>query len=94
MSRAPERIIVIVHRDQRELYARMRERYGEVALVILDRRHTQRRQRAGVERDRRRRDRRQPWSVQDMDRWRRLGYRLLYRSQGIEVDPASDTPGG
>jgi hypothetical protein len=93
MSRDVKRIIVIVRRDERELYARMSERYRDVAVVILDRRHSERRrQRVSVERDRRRRIRRQPWTAEALQHWGRLGYRLLYRAEGAQVDPTTNPP--
>jgi len=88
---SPARIIIIVHRDQQELYARMRDQYGDVAFVTLDRRETERRCRrmpVGVER--RLEARREPWTAGEMERCRRLGYRLLYRAKGVEMDPGSD----
>jgi hypothetical protein len=93
MSPAAQRIVLIVRRDQPELYARMRGRYGDVALVILDRRHPERRgQRLAVERDRRRGDRRQPWTAETLKRWSLLGYRLLYRAEGAQMDPTTKPP--
>src|SRR5262249_59804720 len=50
------RIVLIVGRNQRELYTQMRERYGSVARVILDRRYGERRRQVlpvGLERRRR-----------------------------------------
>jgi hypothetical protein len=88
-----KRIILIVRRDERELCARMSERYGDVAVVILDRRRSERRrQRLPVEGDRRRRIRRQPWTAEALRHWGRLGYRLLYRAEGVQVDPTTDPP--
>jgi hypothetical protein len=93
MSRAVKRIILIVRRDERELYARMSERYGDVAVVILDRRRSERRrQRLPTDRDRRRRIRRQPWTTEALRHWSRLGYRLLYRGEGVQDDPTTDPP--
>jgi hypothetical protein len=86
-SQLRKRLIVVVRRDQRELYARMRQQYGDAAFVTLDRRRADRRWTSqAVELDQRRGDRRQPWTRSDMDRWRRLGYRLLYRAMGV-VEP-------
>jgi hypothetical protein len=89
MSEPLNRLIVVVRRDQPELYARMRELYGDVAVVILDRRRAARRRpRVAGDDDRQRRgDRRDPWTAADMKRWRVLGYRLIYRAKGIEADP-------
>ncbi|MGH7263776.1 MAG: hypothetical protein ACREMB_02830 [Candidatus Rokuibacteriota bacterium] len=88
MSQPLQRIIVIVRRDQRELYARMRERYDEVAFVTLDRRRTERRRAdVPVTLERRHGDRRQPWTTSDTERWQRLGYRLLYRTAGVDLRP-------
>jgi hypothetical protein len=93
MSRAVKRIILIVRRDERELYARMTERYRDVAVVILDRRHSERRrQRLPVERDRRVQTRRQPWTAEALRHWGHLGYRLFYRAGGAEVDPTTNPP--
>jgi hypothetical protein len=93
VSQSPARIIVIVHRDQQELYARMRDQYGDVAFVILDRRKMERRcQRVPVRVERRLEDRREPWTAGEMERCRRLGYRLLYRAKGVEIDLGSDEP--
>jgi hypothetical protein len=93
MSQPVSRILVIVRRDQQELYARMSAQYRDVALVILDRRRSERRlQRLPVERDRRERIRRQPWSTEALQRWARLGYRLLYRAESIQLDQRSDPP--
>jgi hypothetical protein len=87
-SQPLKRLIIVVCRDQPELYARMRQQYSGVAFVTLDRRLTERRWTSqGVEPDRRGGDRRQPWTRSDMDRWRRLGYRLLYRATGVTVGP-------
>lgn len=88
-----KRIILIVRRNERELYARMSERYRDVAVVILDRRVSdRRRQRLPVERDRRRRIRRQPWTAEALLHWGRLGYRLLYRGEDAQVDPTTNPP--
>jgi hypothetical protein len=93
MSRAAKRIILVVRRNQPDLYDLMRERYHDVALVILDRRHSERRrQRLTVERDRRHRDRRQRWTAEAVRHWDRLGYRLLYRAEGAQLDPTTDPP--
>jgi hypothetical protein len=93
VSQSPARIIVIVHRDQRELYVRMREQYGDVAFVTLDRREMERRcRRVPVGVERRLEDRREPWTAGEMERCRRLGYRLLYRAKGVEMPPGSDAP--
>ena len=83
MSPSPRRIVLIVRRNQPDLCALMQERYRGAALVILDRRHSERRrQRLPVEVDRRRRDRRQPWTTEALRHFDRLGYRLLYRPDG------------
>jgi hypothetical protein len=93
MSQATKRIILVVRRNQPELYGLMRERYHDVALVILDRRLSERRrQRLTVERDRRRRDRRQRWTAEAVRDWDRLGYRLLYRADGAQRDPTTNPP--
>jgi hypothetical protein len=93
MSRAAKRIILVVRRNQPDLYGLMRERYHDVALVILDRRRSERRrQRLPMDRDRRRRIRRQPWTAEALRHWSRLGYRLLYRAEGVQVDPTTDPP--
>ena len=82
MSRSPKRILVVVHRDQHELYLRMRERYGDTAFVTLDERHADRRRRnVPVEVDRRRASRRRPWTTAETNRWTLLGYRLIYRTE-------------
>jgi hypothetical protein len=81
------------HREQQELYARMRDQYGDVAFVTLDRRETERRcRRVPVGVERRLVDRREPWTAGEMERCRRLGYRLLYRAKGVEMDPGSNAP--
>ena len=93
MSRPVLRIILIVRRDQSELYDLLREQYRDVARVILDRRHSERRRQClAVERDRRRRDRRQRWTAESLQHWSRLGYRLLYRAEGAQVDPTTHPP--
>jgi hypothetical protein len=93
VTQPPARIIIVVHRDQQELYARMREQYGDVAFVTLDRREMERRcRRVSVSVERRLEDRRAPWTAGEMERCRRLGYRLLYRAKGVEMDPGSDEP--
>jgi hypothetical protein len=93
MSPPVQRIILVVRRDKPELYALMRERYRDVARVILDRRHSERRrQRLAVEQDRRRRNRRQSWSTEALKRWSLLGYRLLYRAEGAQMDPTPNPP--
>lgn len=88
MSPFRTRILIVVHRDQAELYARMRDQYADVAFVTLDRRESERR----VEVERRVADRRKPWTAEEVERFRRLGYRLFYRAEGSQMDPASDEP--
>jgi hypothetical protein len=93
VSQSPARIIIIVHRDQQDLYARMRHQYGDIAFVTLDRRETERRcHRVPVGVERRLEDRREPWTAGEMERCRRLGYRLLYRAKGVEIEAGSDKP--
>jgi hypothetical protein len=95
MSPSARRILLVVRRNEPEMYALMRERYRGVAFVILDRRHSERRRRQlPVEPDLRRRDRRRPWTTEALKHFDRLGYRLLYRAEGVEVDPTTSPPPG
>jgi len=87
------RIVLIVARNQRELYSRMLERYGSVARVILDRRYGERRRRAlPVGLERRRRTRRERWTAEVLRRWEVVGYRLLYRPEGVQEDVTEKRP--
>src|SRR5262249_41392206 len=81
------RIVLIVGRNQRELYTQMRERYGSVARVIRDRRYGERRRQGlpvGPDRPCRTRRGRERWTAEVLRRWEVLGYRLLYRPEGVQ----------
>jgi len=87
------RIVLIVGRHQQDLYTQMHERYGNVARVIRDRRYGDRRgQVLPVGLERRRRTRREPWTAEVLRRWEVLGYRLLYRAEGVQADVTEKRP--
>jgi hypothetical protein len=91
MSRHVKRILVVVRCDEAELYARMRERYGAVAHVVLDRRQAERRRQTVFRRvERRHRTRRQSWTAEDLRRWLIVGYRLFYRAEGVQTEPCTN----
>jgi hypothetical protein len=57
-----------------------------LCVVIVDRRHSERRRaRTTIDTDRRRRDRRQALTAREAEQWCRAGYRLVY--QGAAARP-------
>jgi hypothetical protein len=76
--------LVVVRRDQPEVYPAARRRFDEpLCLVVLDRRRSDRRRgRMPVDTDRRRGERRQTPTPREAEQWLRAGYRLVYREEG------------
>ncbi len=82
--RAPgPRWLVVVRRDQAELYPAAWRRFDEpLCLVVLDRRRSDRRRgRVPVDTDHRRGERRQALAPQEAEQWLRSGYRLVCRAE-------------
>lgn len=75
--------LVVVRRDEPELYPAARRRFDEpLCLVVLDQRRSDRRLgRMPVGTDRRRGERRQALTPQDAEQWLRSGYRLVCRAE-------------
>jgi hypothetical protein len=73
------------------MYAHLRHRFEGRALVILDRRHGDRRVRdVPVKVERRRGPRRQSLTSPEEALWRDGGYRMLFRPEGFELFEAED----
>jgi hypothetical protein len=78
------RWLIIVRREQAELFRHLAERFADVAFVeiVLDRRHADRRRTASpVDEERRRAERRTPPPAPDREHWRVFGYRLVRRAE-------------
>jgi hypothetical protein len=76
------RWLVIIRRDRSELAGSLAERYPDAA-IIVDRRETERRQRAEpVPVERRALQRRAPLVLSERQMWEALGYHLVYRPAG------------
>jgi hypothetical protein len=76
------RWLLIIRRDRSDLAGSLADRYPDAA-VIVDRRETERRQRAEpVPMDRRTHQRRAPLVLSEQQMWEALGYRLVYRPGG------------
>jgi hypothetical protein len=97
-SQAPDpRWLIIVRREQRELYRNLLEAFRDVprVVVILDRRHGDQRRRdappPGIA-ERRRRDRREAPSPAEADLWETAGFRLIHEAADLQVFEARDPP--
>lgn len=93
------RWLIIVRRDQRDLYRNLLDAFQDVprVVVILDRRHGKRRReetapsQTAPER-RRRDDRRAAPSGAEADLWQTAGFRLIHAADDLEVYEAEDHP--
>jgi hypothetical protein len=91
------RWLIIVRREQQDLYHNLVEAFREVprVVVILDRRHGDRRRPdvppPGVP-ERRRRDRRQAPSAAEAELWQTAGFRLIHEAADLSVYEAEDQP--
>ncbi len=89
------RWLIVVRRDQLELYRNLREAFAGVprVAVILDRRQRERRAiEAPATSDQRRRQRRQTLTATEHDLWRAAGFRLIHRAEDLQVYEAKDPP--
>jgi hypothetical protein len=76
--------LVVVRRDQLERDPAAGRWFDDpLCLVVVDRRHSERRRaRRAIDTDRRRGERRQALTGREAEQWCRAGYRLVYRGEG------------
>jgi hypothetical protein len=91
---APTRYLIVVQRNEPELYEHLRRRSHDLGFVevLLDRRQLERRRRRGSGTpERRQADRRQPLTAQEREHWMALGYRLVRHGETLERAGVSDS---
>ncbi|MGH7322650.1 MAG: hypothetical protein ACRELA_23935 [Candidatus Rokuibacteriota bacterium] len=89
------RWLIIVRRDQLDLYRNLREAFAGVprVAVILDRRQRERRETGTpAKRDQRHRQRRQSLTATEHDLWRAAGFRLIHTAEDLRVYEVQDPP--
>jgi hypothetical protein len=92
------RWLIIVRRDQADLYRNLLDSFRDVprVVVILDRRHGGRRRAETAPSqqapERRRGDRRAAPSGAEADLWQTAGFRLIHAADDLEVYEAEDHP--
>ena len=85
------RWLIILDRDRKDLFTGLRRRFEGRALVILDRRHGDRRTHdVLVEVERRVTQRRGPLTPPEAALWQDGGYRMLFRPEYFEIFEAKD----
>jgi hypothetical protein len=85
------RWLIILARDQKDLFTGLQRRFEGRALVVLDRRHEDRRRHdVPVAVERRVMQRRQPLTLPEEALWKDGGYRMLFRPEYFEVFVAED----
>jgi hypothetical protein len=83
---APSRWLVVVQREQGDLYRHLEQRFHDIGFVhvLFDRRQwVRRRPGPRVELDQRRADRRQPPMAREREQWTIFGYRLVFRGEPV-----------
>lgn len=95
---ASPRWLIVVRRDQPDLYRNLLDAFRDVprVVVILDRRHGERRRAETAPSQtapgRRRGDRRAAPSGAEADLWQTAGFRLIHAADDLEVYEAEDHP--